>query len=236
MVANKTVTLTPVSPPGPGLTFALWGDATYKNAGASTGVSGFQVLDRPRQTAAIFWYDRPLWELDLPLTLDSTVLYGAPGQSIELQCITLESWQNRVSGTVQPPVLSITGPVPGVQRQWVVYTLTFQAAIRDPVGGFRTQQQAKVTLYEYQSPLASQITTPTPAQAAQQALTASVASQSYVIYQVRAGDTLSSIAAQFLGTYTKWTTLASLNNIRTPNNLTPGQIIQIPQTQTTSSS
>jgi hypothetical protein len=229
MAANRTVTLTPINPPGASLTFALWGNATYKNASASTGVSGFQVLDRPRQTAAIFWYDRPLYEIDLPLTLTSTTLYGVPGESVEFQCLTLESWQEKVPGFTQPPVLNMTGPVPGQQRQWVVYTLAFGEAIRDSQAGFRTQQQVKVTLYEYIAPLVTTGNTPTPAQSAQQALTASSASQSYLLYTVRVGDSLASIAARFLGAYTKWTVLASLNNIRTPNNLTPGQVIQVPQ-------
>ena len=233
MVANRTVTATPVYPPGPGLTFALWGNATYKNASASTGVSGFQVLDRPRQTAAVFWYDRPLWELDIPLCLDSTVIYGTPGESVEAQCLTLENWQDRVPGFVQPPVLVLNGPIPGVERQWVVYTVAFGEAIRDPLAGFRTQQQVKVIFYEYQSPLVSQTNTPTPAAAAQQALTANTASQTYLIYQVKTGDTLAGIAATFLGTFNKWTIIAALNNIRTPNNISPGQIIQIPQSQAT---
>jgi nucleoid-associated protein YgaU len=116
-----------------------------------------------------------------------------------------------------------------VQRQWVVYSVTFNEALRDPVAGFRVQQKLQIILYEYNSPLATQVGNPTPAQAAQTALNAAEASQSYSLYTVVQGDNLPLIAANTLGYYTLWTEIATLNDIRDPNNVTPGQIIKIPQ-------
>jgi hypothetical protein len=222
------VNITPVSPAGQGVDFALLGDATYAPAsGSSTG--GWQIVDRPRLVAATQWYDRSPMQLDLPLMIDSHTLYGNDTSNIETLCILVDSWQDKVPGTQQPPVLSVSGPVPGIQHQWVIYTVSFGEALRDPNAGFRVQQKVQFSLYEYNSPLATIVGNPTPAQAAQQALNAAEASQSYSLYVVAAGDNLVTIAANTLGFYTLWTSIAALNDIRDPNNVTAGQIIKIPQ-------
>lgn len=227
MVANRTVTIRPVSPAGlPAVTFGLLNDATYQNAIGGTG--GVQIVDIPRQPAVTQWYDRSPYELDLSLRIDSSIV-GQPNTSVELSCMTVESWQDRAAGTNQIPVLSLTGPVPGVQRQWFVYTLAFGKAIRDAQAGFRTQQDVDITLYEYVPPSTVVLNEPTPAAAAAQALSAVAATTSYSLYTVVAGDTLSTIAAKLLGNYTQWTVLATLNSIRDPNSLTPGQLLLVPQ-------
>jgi hypothetical protein len=228
MTANRTITITPVSPPGlGGVTFALWGDATYKMAGSGSG--GWQVIDRPRLVAITQWYDRSPFSLDLPLAIDSEVIFGEADQSIESFANILESWMDRVPGTNQPPVLNISGPTVGLQRQWVLYTFEYHEAIRDATAGFRTQQKVQLTLYEYNAPLVAVTNNPTPATVATQALAAQTVSQSYALYTVKTGDTLSSIAAARLGNFASWTILATLNNIRDPNSLTPGQTLEIPQ-------
>lgn len=47
-------------------------------------------------------------------------------------------------------------------------------------------------------------------------------------YVVKDGDSLASIAARVLGNVTLWQTLATLNNIRDPRSVVPGQPILLP--------
>lgn len=47
-------------------------------------------------------------------------------------------------------------------------------------------------------------------------------------YTVKDGDTLSSIAARVLGNVALWQKLATLNSIRDPRSLTPGQVLLLP--------
>ena len=230
MTAKSTVQITSINPAGTSCTFGLLGDCTYAPAGGG-GNGGWQIVDRPRLVAITQWYDRSPMQLDMPLVIDSATIWGAayPHRSIESLCLTVDQWQDRTPGLQQPPILAISGPVPGQQHQWVVKSVSFGEALRDPVAGYRWQQNVTLTMYEYNSALVSLGAAGTPAQAATAALNAQEASQSFTVYQVVKGDTLSSIAAHVMGSYKYWTTLATLNNIRDPNTLTPGQIIKIPQ-------
>jgi LysM repeat protein len=216
------VLLTPVSPPQVGVTTVLLGDSTYEQA--TSGSGGWQIVDRPKQTAATQWYDRSPWELDLPLMFDSAAIYGVNGLSIENQCLLLESWMDNVPGTLIPPILKIGGPLPGTQREWCVYSLQFGNALRDPNSGFRTQQMFDITLYEYIPPLVSG-NTGTPVQNAQ---AATAALSAYYQYIVKAGDTLGTIAARLYNNYNDWPFIANANGIRDPNNLTVGETINLP--------
>lgn len=232
MSAPRTVTITPIYPNGPAVTFGIVGSALMQQAAGDTG--GWQVVDRPRLVAATQWYDRSPWELDATLLLDAETMFGDPSASIEWWCLYVESWMDKQSSTNQPPVLSIVGPVPGVERQWVVYTCTFEGddtsegVLRDPVAGYRTQQKLSLVLYEYNSPLQATVNAPTPALAAQEQLNTQESAQAYILWQVVQGDTLSSIAANLLGNYARWTDIAALNNIRDPNDIVPGQVLKIP--------
>ena len=221
------VVVLPVNPPGQPLTFALFDDSTYDQAGGGAN-GGWQIVDRPRNAAAMQWYDRSPWQLVGKAALDSNTLFGNNITDIEPYCLVLESWVDKVPGTLLPPILSITGPVPGVQRKWVLYKASFGKAIRDSLAGYRVYQEVDLTFYEYNAPLTTISGLPSPAQTAQANLAAETAAQSYNLYTVSGGDTLVSIAATQMGDWTQWTTLATLNNVRDPNSLSVGQTIKIP--------
>jgi len=218
-----------VTPPGyvfPKI--ALIGDAKYGPATASSS-GGWQVVDRPKLVAATQWFDRSPMSLTMTCMFDSEVMFGSPGQSIEFYCQAMEAMLDKIPGTNQPAVFAITGPVPGTQRQYVVFGLEFMEAARDPIAGFRTRQNFTLTLYEYNSALFTLSTGSTPAASAQAALNSGSASQSFTLYEVIAGDTLATIAANLLSNYMRWVDIGNLNNIRDPNNVVPGQQIKIPQ-------
>lgn len=231
--------------------FALLGDATMEPA--MGGVGGWQLIDRPRLKAATQWYDGTVWELTLPLRLDVEVYYGTylyppntPGYEsragtvldVERQCLEVESWSDgAVPGTLQAPVLQVTGPVPGTARRWVVYQASFKNAIRDAITTNRIAQELTLRLYEYVSAQPSLDTVPSPsfspAAAANQqqrmnAINNALSGGATTNYTVKEGDTLGLIAANLMGAYQLWPTLAYLNNIRDPSSIYPGQVIQIP--------
>lgn len=217
----------PVNPPGIGLTLGLFEDATYEQAGGG-GSGGWQVVDRPRNVAALQWYDRSPWQLSGNAAIDSYTMFGNSTTSIESACLLLESWTEKVAGTQLPPILSISGPVPGIQRKWVLYKASFGKAIRDPQAGYRVYQETALTLYEYNAPITTISGLPSPAQSAQANQAAATAAESYSLYTVSAGDTLVSIAASQMGNWTFWTQLSTLNNVRDPNSILAGQVIKIP--------
>ncbi len=68
--------------------------------------------------------------------------------------------------------------------------------------------------------------TPTVARTTQQ-VKKEVAAENIINYTVKKGDTLWAIAKQYLGSGTKYSQIASENNIKNPNLIYPGQVFQI---------
>ena len=225
---NTVVSIQPINPAGAAVPFSLWGDATYSPASAGGG-GGWQIVDRPRLVAATQWYDRAPMQLELPVALDSRTLFGNDNTNIENYCVIVDGWQDKVPGGQQPPVFNISGPVPGIQHQWIMQKVVFSEALRDPYAGYRLQQKMTLTMYEYNSPLYAVMGSPTPAARANQWLAAQESAQSYYLYTVAEGDTLGGIAAQLLNNFARWVDIASLNNIRDPSVIVSGQVLKIPQ-------
>ena len=224
-MTDTVVNIQSINPAGTSINFALWGDAVYEPAGSG----GWQIVDRPRLVGATQWFDRAPMQLQLPLVIDSRTLFGNDTTSIEPYCLTVDQWQSKVPGTQQPPVFAISGPVPGIQHQWVMQKVAFNEAIRDSQVGYRVQQKISMTLYEYNSPLYTVMGSPTPAQLANDWLAVAESAQSYVLYTVGAGDNLATIASALLNNYARWPEIAQLNSIRDPNNISVGQVLKIPQ-------
>jgi putative chitinase len=59
--------------------------------------------------------------------------------------------------------------------------------------------------------------------------------ESTMLYQVKTGDTLSTIAASYYGDSSKASWIASQNHLATPNQIYPGQQLQLPDLPTTAS-
>jgi len=204
--------------------FGLNDQTQYTRSAASTGGGGWQMIDRPRKKVSTEWVDCGPYQLTLNLIMDSMMGPSAPS-TIEHVIGIVEAWELPAPGSnpPEPPKLHVQGPVPHNELQWVVYTLNWGDAIRDPVGGERWYQESQVVLWEYSPPTLVALAA-SPAIAAQTAAT----NRPVTTYTVKAGDTLTSIAARLLGSYTKWTAIASLNNIRDPNSITVGQVLHIP--------
>jgi len=131
------------------ITANLIDDAQYSQV---TGSGGWQVVDRPKNVAATQWYDRSPFQLQMTLVFQYDMLKS--GHTVDDMCNQLESWVDPIPNTYQPPVFTISGPVPGGRsRLWFVYSIQFEAAIRDKSTGERLQQGLQITCYEYQSPI-----------------------------------------------------------------------------------
>ena len=248
--AARIVTITPTNA-GKGIDhryqaiqLGLAGDSTY----GIVGQGGWQIVDRPKQVAATQWYDRSPFQLTFdgifdhsvtsplvyPDATNFTVENLPPLPSVEPYCASLEYWLNRVpkKNRYEPPVLKVSGPVPGTQRLWVLYSFEFGAALRDD-GGNRTTQEVKIILYEYNSPLANQATHPSPAKAhttnsstsAADALTTAGSDTTYI---VTSGDTLLKISHAYYGGRNVVSNIMAQNGIRDPNSIVVGQVISLP--------
>jgi hypothetical protein len=79
--------------------------------------------------------------------------------SIEPECAEIMSWVEFVPGTLLPPLLKIQGaPLPLQQgstesiQYWVLFSIQFNAAVRDSAGR-RVQQDVDLVFYQYVPPL-----------------------------------------------------------------------------------
>jgi hypothetical protein len=180
---------------------------------------GWQTVDRPKQTVATQWFDRALYKLDLSIILDKTVttpgsysgISGIP--DVENDCKQFELWMEPIPSILEPPTLQISGPVPGADRTWILYSMEMGEAVRDFSTGLRIQQTIKITLYEYNSPLATATHTAnySPA-AAWTKNNNTVATTVKSLYTIKSGDTVYSIAGSQGAGYAQ--KILDANNLR----------------------
>lgn len=138
------ITLTPVRPPKPGIVFELDGDESF-----SGGVGGWEVLDRPRNTAATAWVGTPAKTLTLPIRLDGRESFPGFDMPVESACRRLERWGQPTGKTGEPDVLTVTGlPRVDAATRWVIQDITWGSYVVDS-SGQRVMQGMVVQLLEY---------------------------------------------------------------------------------------
>ena len=94
------------------------------------GSGGWQVVDRPKNTAATQWYDRSPFQLQMTVVFEDDKL--PDNRTVQDMVDQLTSWLDPIPNTYQPPVFKITGPVlGGANKMWFLYSVQFEAAIRD---------------------------------------------------------------------------------------------------------
>ena len=241
-VAPTVIKLMPQNlPEARNIFLGLYDDAVYTQAGGS---GGWQVVDRPKRTAATQWMDRAIWSLSFSGVISESIsnlhttaidVSGNPNKphnpanySIEPECLILENWLDRMQGSLEPPVFKVLGPVPGQHHYWVIYSMEFGSALRNPRHGFRYQQEIKLTLYEYQPPYASLFNLTNLSHVEQYKYNVAEGTQVTTMYQIGYGDTLRSIANQFNLGKKGVSAIQTLNGIRDPRSLIVGQTIMIP--------
>lgn len=215
--APTLITLTPnISVYNP-VTMSLIDQSTY--GPISSG--GWQVVDRPKTVAATQWSDRSPFQLVMTCMLDHTATGNTNEIFVEQDCAQLESWMDAApnSTTYEPTTFSIVGPVPGstssiIPRTWLLFALEFDDAIRDFSTGYRTQQQIKLTCYEYNSPLANAVNSINYSAAAVFNKTQNATVRGTSLYVIKEGDTLSGIADANNSGVSYVNQIKTLNNIR----------------------
>lgn len=138
------ITLTPVRPPKPGIVFELDGDEEVGG-----GVGGWEVLDRPRNTAATAWVGTPVKTLTLPIRLDGREAFPGWDMPVESSCQRLERWGLPTGKTGEPDVLTVTGlPRVDAATRWVIQDITWGSYVVNAAGQ-RVMQGMVVQLLEY---------------------------------------------------------------------------------------
>lgn len=142
---NNLVTITPVDPAGPGLRFHLDGDDEL-----TSGLGGWEVVDRPRRRGAAEWVGVQPWVLTLPLFTDGLDVRSGINTSVEPKCAALIQLAYKVPGGFQPPLLEVTGPVrvPRAGMRWVIQHIQWGTQVRRS-DQQRVQQALTVTLLEH---------------------------------------------------------------------------------------
>lgn len=89
----------------------------------SGGVGGWEVLPRPRQTAATGWLGFPEETLTLPVILNGIQAQGAD-RPVERTMRQIRKWAQKQKSTGEPPALEVHG-LPSVPKthRWVIQTL-----------------------------------------------------------------------------------------------------------------
>lgn len=235
--APRVVKMKPLNVPNSKPLFlGLQGDATYAPASSS---GGWQVVDRPKRVAATQWFDRAVWSLTLNGIIANNIsahhdymntlnAASVENVSIEPECLMLERWMDHIQGSLEPPVFSLEGPVPGIQHTWILFSLEFGEALRNPKAGFRYQQNVKLVLYEYRPPFGSKFVNIQQGHVDKYKYNTESGTQTIKMYTIGSQDTLRKIANRFHLGSDGVKALQTLNGIRDPKNIVVGQTIMIP--------
>jgi len=193
------------------------------NPEITEGRGGWSEVTRPRRVAISEWTGPALHKANIELLLDGWQL----NQSVEALEATMERLAPR-SPLVEPPVVVVKG-YPGVPAnlQWSIQQVDPTDRIRR-TDGSTVRVTLVVQLLEYRvSDLVVPRTSPAKRSAARTGASPTTRSVPNS-YTVKAGDTLSSIAAQLLGSSQQWPAIATLNGIRDGNRLKVGQVLKLP--------
>lgn len=206
--------------------------------------TGWAVVQRPRRRSITEWQGTDPLRIDLKLLIDS--FQTNEGVETEASCRTLERMSGLDQNDPEPPVLIVNaeGAIPHDYHEashvrWVIEKLTWGDSLRNYYGN-RIRQYVDVTIMQYiadelleqvsvarkrnSGPSGRRNTGRLPARARNVRKPGASSKR----YTVKAGDTLSKIAAAKLGSWKRWKEIAKLNNIRDPRKLRVGQVLRLP--------
>jgi len=157
--------------------------------------------------------------------------YSAPDfVNIEGDCAMLESWLDAVPNTLVPPILSVSGPVPGTSHLYCLYSVEFQEALRHAKEGWRYQQNVNIVLYEYNPPTGKISNTAPSGHVDSYNYNNSSQQSSYRIATVTQGPNGLPVSLQSIAnTYgVTMSSIQQVNGIRDPQSIQVGQTLLIP--------
>lgn len=210
------------------------------------GYGGWNLINRPRRKALTEWDGINPLRVLVPVILGVKPGRGgvADGRALNISCapdrLALERMAMPPAVGAEPPQISVSGPVPhATSGPWVIESFDWDQAPIYNAAGVLVRHAVTVHLLEYvrddrlaldlnAAAHARRSSTTKSASAARTAGGSSNQATRQKVYVVRAGDTLSSIAARVLGNYKRWTEIASLNSIRDPKSIAIGQKLRLP--------
>lgn len=199
---------------------------------------GWTKVARPRRKALTQFNGRDPYECAVSLIIGYTTDGdgAAADRSCETDCQRLQAMLAPTDGS-EPPLVSVIGAIPRPGLDYVIDSIDWDTdGVMVSKSGFRTRQPVTLHLLEYvaddrlqEAPAAERARRAALTKAAT-AAKASPGKQAtkQKTYVVKAGDTLSAIAARLLGNAGRWTEIAALNGIRDPRRLAVGKTLRLP--------
>lgn len=232
-----TFTLTEIDPPSGKRARQFVGILTRAPVPVA-GYGGWSRVARPRRKALTEWVGRDSLSLEISFILDS--YDTGQGLYVETKCQILDELAGIEQHDPEPPLLRLeSNPAPlmphGFHRashvKWFIETLTWEAdQVRYNREGNRLRAAGSMTVTQYVDD--AKLASLSSVQARRNAASRKdgKAGGKLKTYTVRAGDTLSKIAARkdVYGDASKWKKIASANSIRDPKKLKVGKVLKIP--------
>lgn len=189
------------------------------------GYGGWVEVPRPRRKALLDWQGISPLKLTFGMIFDA---FDSAPSNVEQDCLDLERMAMSGPNNQRPPTVKISdgGKMPHADLTWVVSNLTWGDQIRERETGNRLRAVVTIELTELVED--SIIGKLSPATAARNASTIRGGQASPVRIKIKQGDTLTSLAAHYLGSADKWHLLAKANNVRDSKGLVVGNELRLP--------
>lgn len=201
------------------------------------GYGGWEKVARPRRQSLTRWIGRDPLQQTISIMFDKF----ANGESVENEIAKLETMAFPRDRGDSPPVIRIhnedgaEGAALHTEVPWVIDNIDWGESSRTRKG-FRTRQAATVYLLRY---VPDEYAKPAPPPKKNrnkhgkkgrnsQSPLSMPGQSSPILYVVKEGDTLTSIAARELDDWRLWIQIADANGLRDPDFLTLGQRIRMP--------
>lgn len=197
------------------------------------GYGGWEMVARPRRAALTQWKGREPFTATIAFVLGSLVGDDPPSQEVSISRLERLALPNPNPGG-EPPVVRARGTMPHSDLEWVIQIIEWGDSDRNRRGE-RIVQHGVVTLWRYTAddriqlmPAAAEIRRKTAESERALAAKKGGKTASKKLYYAKSGDTLSSIAADQLGSHKRWKEIGDLNNIRDDKSVVEGQEIRLP--------
>lgn len=180
------------------------------NIDLTSGIGGWEEVDRPGRTPVSRWRHRNSLRVDVPLWMHDTLRHSIEPQ---IQVLTGLAGRGPKWTEAEPPHLyfDTAGVSPWdaqtyPEQRWVIDALAWGSNVLHNAAGNRYRQDATVTLLQF----IDDVAIPDQSLARRQQSRGNMLVK-HKTYSVKAGDTLVSIARRKLGSVDRWLDLARLN-------------------------
>lgn len=182
---------------------------------------GWEVVSRARRKGVTQWVGAEPARMSVPVLFDGWKDTDSQEEEISrLARMALPPGPNK-----EPPKVRVRNGVPLVGLVWVIQGIdwgTVQLWGYDNNGSVsRMRQDAVVTLMEYVPPETIKVDS-RPATQTQNA------TNNRMLYSVKDGESLSSIAVKLYGDRERWKDLADANSLRDPNSIRVNDLLRVP--------